>query len=96
MNINEQNFSVGDESVVIGNVRKNVGNKSVVIGATNNRCNTILNKSMAVGYGAKAGPDSIAIGAYAGSGIEPKNVTINNVNGVQVNDPEINFKTSLI
>jgi len=39
---------VGDESVVIGKVTQDVGNKSVVIGATDDRGNTIINTPMAV------------------------------------------------
>jgi hypothetical protein len=60
---------VGDESVVIGNVTGPVGNRSVVIGATDNKGNTILNQPMAVGYRAQADPTSIAIGAFARAGV---------------------------
>lgn len=58
-------------SVVIGNIpsTSNIGEGSVVIGATDSHDNTILNTPMAVGYGAKAGPGSIAIGAFAGAGL---------------------------
>lgn len=68
MENNQNNLNVGEESVVIGNVRGNVGNHSVIVGATDSHGNTILNQPMAVGYNAKAGPGSIAIGAYAGAG----------------------------
>ncbi|WP_310462950.1 hypothetical protein [Sphaerotilus sp.] len=64
-------MKTGKYSVVIGNVppTSNIGEGSVVIGATDSNGNTILNTHMAVGYGAKAGPGSIAIGAFAGSGL---------------------------
>jgi hypothetical protein len=65
------NVKVGKDSVVMGNVgdRANVGDRSVVIGATDSRGNTVLNKPMAVGHGAKAGVGSIAIGAGANAGV---------------------------
>ena len=61
---------VGSDSVVIGQVPPNakVGDRSVVIGSTDSRGNTILNQPMAIGNGACAGPGSIAIGAGAGAG----------------------------
>jgi hypothetical protein len=63
-------LDVGSDSVVIGNdVTGNVGDGSVVIGATDTRGNVILNTPMAVGRGAVAGPNSIAIGAGAGAGM---------------------------
>ncbi len=65
---NNQNLNVGEDSVVIGNVIGDVGSGSVVIGATDSKGNTIINKPMAIGKNAKAGPGSIAIGANAGSG----------------------------
>ncbi len=63
-------MKIGKESVVMGKVPAslNVGDRSVVIGPTDGRGNTIINTPMAVGYGAKADPGSIAIGAYAGAG----------------------------
>jgi hypothetical protein len=63
-------MKIGNESVVMGKVSEsmNVGDRSVVIGATDSRGNTIINTPMAVGYGAKAGPGCIAIGAYASAG----------------------------
>lgn len=61
-------INIGEDSVVIGNVTGNVGNRSVIIGATDSNGNTIINQPMAVGYNAKAGPGSIAIGANAGAG----------------------------
>ncbi|MGB7100803.1 MAG: hypothetical protein WBD95_18830 [Xanthobacteraceae bacterium] len=60
--------TVGSDSVVIGNVKHNVGDRSVAIGATDDRGNTILALPGAYGYGACAGPGSIAVGAYAGAG----------------------------
>ena len=64
-------MKVGKHSVVIGDVpsTSHIGEGSVVIGATDSNGNTILNTPMAVGYGAKAGPGSIAIGAFAGAGL---------------------------
>lgn len=61
-------LKVGRDAVVMGNVIGAIGDGSVVIGATDDRGNVILNQSMAVGYGAFAGPGSIAIGAFAGAG----------------------------
>ena len=63
-------LEVGEDSVVIGNVKGKVGSGSVVIGATDNKGNVILNQSMAVGRNAKAGKNSIAIGANAGAGLK--------------------------
>lgn len=71
---NPAKLNVGDESVAYGDVAGNIGNRSVVIGPTDNQGNTIINQPMAVGYGAKAGPDGIAIGAYAGAGNLPADV----------------------
>ena len=64
----ERKLRVGKDSVVMGDVSGEVGDGSVVIGPTDNRGNTILNTSMAIGRGAHAGPGSIAIGAGAGAG----------------------------
>lgn len=63
-------MKTGKHSVVIGNVppNANIGEGSVVVGPTDSSGNTIINTPMAVGYGAKAGPGSIAIGAFAGAG----------------------------
>lgn len=63
-------MKVGKDSVVIGSVPPNtqVGDYSVVIGATDARGNTMINSPMAVGRGAHAGPGSIAIGAFANAG----------------------------
>lgn len=63
-------MKVGKHSVVMGDVPTDadIGEGCVVIGATDAWGNTILNTPMAVGYGAKASPGSIAIGAFAGAG----------------------------
>jgi len=63
-------MKVGKDTVVIGNVPSNteVGDGSVVIGATDSNGNTILNTPMAIGRNASAGPGSIAIGAGANAG----------------------------
>lgn len=68
MQNNPEELLVGHDSVVMGNVTGAVGNRSVVIGPTHERGNVVLNTPMAVGYGAVAGPGSIAIGAFAGAG----------------------------
>ena len=63
-------MKIGKDSVVMGNVPPNaqVGDGSVVIGATDSCGNTILNTSMAIGRGAQAGAGSIAIGTFANAG----------------------------
>ena len=70
MSQDEKKLNVGKDSVVIGNVSGNIGDGSVVIGATDSRGNVILNQPMAIGRNAHAGPGSIAIGACAGAGSE--------------------------
>jgi hypothetical protein len=69
----EGRMKVGKDSVVYGNIPHNseIGDGSVVVGATDARGNTIFNTSMAVGRGAFAGPGSIAIGANASAGMRP-------------------------
>jgi hypothetical protein len=64
-------MKIGKDAVVIGNVplKIQVGDGSVVIGATDSRGNTIINQPMAVGRGAHSGPGSISIGAFAGAGV---------------------------
>jgi hypothetical protein len=64
----EPKINIGKDSVAIGQVTGNIGDESVVIGATDSNGNTILNQSIAVGYNAHASPGSIAIGANAGAG----------------------------
>lgn len=61
-------IKTGKDTVIIGNVSGDVGDGSVVIGATDEHGNTIINQPMAVGRGASAGPGSIAIGADASAG----------------------------
>jgi hypothetical protein len=63
-------LKTGKDSVVIGDVTGEIGEGSVVIGATDSRGNTIINQPMAVGRGAHAAPGSIAIGAGASAGSE--------------------------
>lgn len=89
MNSDQNDLNVGEDAVVIGNIKGNIGNGSVVIGATDSNGNTIINKPMAVGRNAKAGPGSIAIGANAGAGSEVfilltelKNIFKNNNNKI--------------
>ena len=85
-------FRVGKDSVVIGNVSPNadIGDGSVVIGATDANGNTIINTPMAVGRGAFAGPGSIAIGAGAGAGSEI-GIILSQLNEIiqNTNDPEL-------
>ena len=66
-------MKIGKDAVVIGHVpaHTEVGDGSVIIGATDSHGNTIINQPMAVGRGATAGPGSIAIGAFAGAGLLP-------------------------
>ena len=63
-------MKVGDDSVVIGVVPSNlvVGKRCTVVGATDQFGNAIYNRPMAVGYSARAGANSIAIGTFAGAG----------------------------
>ena len=71
-------FVMGNLNTFFGNIDPNVmknlsqGNGNTVVGSTDNNGNTVLNQSssIAVGIGASAGKDSIAIGAYAGAGID--------------------------
>ena len=72
MDIKPLKLKVGRDSVVMGNVTGEVGDSSVVIGPTDEHGNTIIDKPMAVGRGASAGPDSIAIGATAYAGADPQ------------------------
>jgi hypothetical protein len=59
-------MKVGHESVVIGQVAAGatIGDRSVVIGATDSNGNTVIREG-AYGYGAKARPGAVAIGAHA-------------------------------
>ena len=66
----DRRLSVGKDAVVIGDVSGDVGDGSVVIGATDSKGNVILNQTMAVGRDAHAGRGSIAIGAGAGAGAD--------------------------
>ena len=63
-------MKLGKDNVIIGNVPSDLeaGDGNVIIGATDAHGNTIINTPMAVGRGAQAGPDSIAIGAGAKAG----------------------------
>ena len=63
---------IGDDSVVIGKVNRKVGNRSVVIGPTDDHGNTIIRGPLAAGYKARAEKNSIAIGAYANAGSDEK------------------------
>ena len=58
------------DSVVMGNVSSNleVGEGCVIIGATDECGNTIINRPMAAGRNAQAGPNLIAIGSGANAG----------------------------
>lgn len=67
---NKKKLNVGKDSVVIGNIAGDIGEGCVIIGATDERGNVILNNTMAIGRGAFASEGSIAIGAFAGAGSE--------------------------
>lgn len=90
--MNEHNkLNVGKDSVVIGNVSGNVGDGSVIIGATDANGNTIINNdTLAIGRGAFAGPGSIAIGAGANAGSEIA-IALNQLNTIiqNTNDPKL-------
>ena len=59
----------GNFNTVYGNVSQSIhGNGNTIVGATDNRGNTIITQSMAVGFGSHVGPNSISIGAFSGSG----------------------------
>jgi hypothetical protein len=60
--------SVGKGSVVVGDVKANVGDDSVVVGATDNAGNVIFNKETTIGNRARGGPGSVVIGNDAGGG----------------------------
>lgn len=63
-------MKVGRNNVVMGRVPDGlvIGDGNVIIGPTDAAGNVILRQGMAVGSGACAGPNSIAIGAGAGAG----------------------------
>lgn len=63
-------LSVGVDFGVIGRVSGEVGDGSVVIGATDDRGNVVLSQSMVIGRNARAVPGSIAVGANASTGSE--------------------------
>ncbi|WP_157958604.1 hypothetical protein [Salinicola sp. CPA57] len=91
---------VGNDSVVMGKVSEDlqVGDRSVVIGATDERGNVILTNPMAIGHGARAGKGSIAIGSGAMAGVDQNHQTqilaaikelkteANDVGNVELND----------
>lgn len=93
-------LNVGNDSVVIGNVTGDIGNGSVVIGATDDSGNTIISTPLAVGRGAFAGPESIAIGAGAGAGVGASlPFLVNQLSDAvaKVNDPQVTARfTELI
>jgi hypothetical protein len=68
---------VGNDSVVMGQVKGKVGDGSVVVGPTDTNGNTVITQSMAVGHNAQAGPGSIAIGAGAKAGVQTATTTGN-------------------
>jgi hypothetical protein len=66
-----QKLDVGQESVVVGYVEGKIGDRCVVIGPTDNKGNTILNRDTAIGNRAYAGPGSVAVGHEAGAAGSP-------------------------
>ena len=90
----KKKIKTGKDSVVIGDVSGEVGDGSVVIGATDANGNVILNQPMAVGRNAKAGPGSIAIGAGAGAGTGAEiAMVLEQINQIvqNTNEPSINW-----
>jgi hypothetical protein len=69
--------TVGDESVAMGRLAPGtkIGDKSVVLGATDNHGNAIYDKPGAYGYGACATPGNLAIGANANAGCPQTPIT---------------------
>lgn len=65
----DKGLKVGDMSVVMGKVPPGtqVGSRSVVLGATDDRGNSRYDTPMTVGYAAKGNSTSVVIGAFAGS-----------------------------
>ena len=63
-------MKTGKDCVVMGNVPQNleIGDGCVIIGATDEQGNTIINQPMAIGKNSQAGVNSIAIGAGANAG----------------------------
>lgn len=63
-------ITVGADSVGMGLIPPGtkIGDRSVLVGATDSNGNTVIPGGTAVGYGAHADPTSVAIGAGAGGG----------------------------
>ncbi|HUA65884.1 MAG TPA: hypothetical protein VME24_08560 [Alphaproteobacteria bacterium] len=69
----------GNFNTVYGNVTQSIhGSGNTIVGPTDNKGNTIITQSMAVGYNAHAGNGSIAIGAFAGGGSETNSAATTN------------------
>jgi hypothetical protein len=68
----EDSMEVGNENVIINApyVQK-AADRNTIVGATDPFQNCKFTQPIAIGYGAKAGPNSIAIGVNAGAGIHP-------------------------
>lgn len=64
--------SIGRGSVVVGDVKANVGDDSVVVGATDNNGNVRFDKPTTIGNRAQGGPDSVVIGNDAGGGTKKR------------------------
>lgn len=75
-----QNLDAGEDSIAIGNIEGSIGNRSIIIGATDANGNTTLNHPMAVGHNASAGQNAIAIGTGAKAGIESNISAISSMN----------------
>jgi len=65
-------MEAGKFNTVIGTLPPNskLGDGNTIVNAADANGNVIINTPMAVGYGAKAGKDSISIGAFSGGGID--------------------------
>ncbi len=64
-------MEAGKFNTIIGNLPpgSKIGDGNTIVNAADANGNIFYNTPMAVGYGAKAGPGSIAIGAFAGAGL---------------------------
>lgn len=64
----------GSDNTQVNDNRPITGNRNTIVGATDGNGNTIINQpGTAIGNGAQAGPNGIAIGAHAGA-LQPQTV----------------------
>ena len=90
-------MEAGKFNTVVGNLPPNskLGDGNTIVNAADKNGNVILNTPMAVGYGARAGKDSISIGAFAGGGIDSPeiNSVLNSATNPPDKKPPENIKT---